>query len=247
MTPDFSMYTEMPTALQLYNCFRNRWVGAFLQSKGVTVLPTVRWGDLESFNYCFDGIEKGCIVAVSTVGLRNDKANFLLGYNEMFRRIHPEAVICYGKPFEEMKGRIIAVDYAETNRLGKNCCVQTVCGHTESVCIPKGGGSAGGASSGNPIIFNEETDMPGFPGWENKAPGKDFEWKGNSDIDRNQGSWYNPKTKEKYYYDINHPDGKQPHWDYKNRNGWDKGYRIFPDGSWERKVLELEEIDYVRK
>ena len=150
LTPDFSMYTEMPTALQLYNCFRNRWVGAYLQSKGVKVIPTVRWGDLESFNYCFDGVEKGSIVAVSTIGLKGDKANFLLGYHEMLRRIRPEAVICYGKPFEEMKGRIIAVDYAETNRLGKNCCVQTVCGHTEFVCIPKGGGSAGGASSGNP-------------------------------------------------------------------------------------------------
>ncbi|MBQ9552564.1 MAG: DUF4417 domain-containing protein [Clostridia bacterium] len=150
LTPDFSMYTEMPTALQLYNCFRNRWVGAFLQSKGVRVIPTVRWGDLESFNYCFDGVEKGSIVAVSTVGLKSDKANFMLGYNEMLRRIHPEAVICYGKPFEEMKGKIIAVDYAETNNLSKSGCTPIVCGHPESIFIPKGGGSAGGASSGNP-------------------------------------------------------------------------------------------------
>ena len=122
----------------------------------------------------------------------------------MLRRIHPEAVICYGKPFEEMKGSIIAVDYAETNHLSKGY-VKTVFGRLKSIVTIKGGGSADGASSGNPIIFNEETDMPGFPGWENKASGKDFEWNGNSDIDRNQGSWYNPKTKEKYYYDINHP------------------------------------------
>ena len=27
MSPDFSMFTEMPVSLQLYNCFRNRWVG----------------------------------------------------------------------------------------------------------------------------------------------------------------------------------------------------------------------------
>ena len=31
LSPDFSMYTEMPVALQLYNCFRNRWTGAYLQ------------------------------------------------------------------------------------------------------------------------------------------------------------------------------------------------------------------------
>lgn len=59
LSPDFSMYTEMPVALQLYNCFRNRWTGAYLQQNGITVIPTVRWGSLESFNFCFDGIEKG--------------------------------------------------------------------------------------------------------------------------------------------------------------------------------------------
>ena len=112
----------------------------------------------------------------------------MLGYHEMLRRIRPEAVICYGKPFEEMKGNIIAVDYAETNNLNKSGYIKTLCSHMDSIVELKGGGSAGGASSGNPIIFNEETDMPGFPGWENKAPGKDFEWRGNSDIRQNQGS-----------------------------------------------------------
>ena len=29
LTPDFSMYTDMAPALQLYNTFRNRWCGAF--------------------------------------------------------------------------------------------------------------------------------------------------------------------------------------------------------------------------
>ena len=97
LSPDFSMYTEMPVALQ----------------------PTVRWGSLESFNFCFDGIEKGCVVAVSTLGVKNEKSHFILGYNEMRRRIKPEKVICYGKPFDEMKGDIIEVDYAETNNLEK--------------------------------------------------------------------------------------------------------------------------------
>ena len=64
----------------------------------------------------------------------------------MLRRIHPEAVICYGKPFEEMKGRIIAVDYAETNHLGKGLYIKTVYGHVNSMIELKGGG----ASPGNP-------------------------------------------------------------------------------------------------
>ena len=130
------MYLEMPVPLQLYAAFKSRWVGAYLQSQGVRVIATLRWADLASFNYCFDGIEKGSIVAVSTVGTKKEKAHFMLGYNEMYSRIKPSIVICYGKPYPEMKGNIIVVDYSETN-------------HSKSYLI-KGGGSAGGGSSGNP-------------------------------------------------------------------------------------------------
>lgn len=150
MSPDFSMFTEMPVSLQLYNCFRNRWVGAYLQSKGIKVIPTVRWGSLESFNFCFDGIEQGCTVAVSTLGIKNEKSHFMLGYNEMRRRIRPRKIICYGKPFEDMKGEIIEIDYAETNNLKcfEPICVTKVTGYV--LPLEKGGGSAGGLGASNP-------------------------------------------------------------------------------------------------
>ncbi len=43
LTPDFSMYIEMPLALQLFNTFRNRWCGAYFAEKGLRVVPTVSW------------------------------------------------------------------------------------------------------------------------------------------------------------------------------------------------------------
>lgn len=115
LSPQFSVYTEMPLPLQIYNIFRSRWCGAYLQKHGVPVIPTVSWGKPTTFWFCFDGIEKGSVVAVSTLGVRTEKTLFLQGYSEMLKRIRPEAVICYGKPFEEMKGRIIEIDYAKTN------------------------------------------------------------------------------------------------------------------------------------
>lgn len=241
LTPDFSMFVEMPIALQLFATFKNRWVGAYLQEQGIKVIPTVRWGDLTSFNFCFDGIEKGSIVAVSTIGVKKEKSHFLLGYNEMLSRIKPSKVICYGKPFGEMKGDIIEVDYAKTNNLqksNKNLYVKTVYGYIDNVYI-KGGGSASGQSSGNPEHeFDENSDMPKFPGYENKAPGKDYEWRGGN-IDENKGGWYNPKTKETLHWDMKHPEPHGPHWDYINKNGgWENGYRIFPNGSWERKIYD---------
>ena len=126
LTPQYSLYTEMLMTLQPYNTFRNRWVGAYLQSQGITVIPTVCWGTPQSFWFCFDGLETGSIVAVSTLGVRTEKELFMHGYQEMIKRVKPEAVICYGDPFKEMEGNIIAVDYAKTNGLSK--WIDYICG-----------------------------------------------------------------------------------------------------------------------
>ena len=117
LTPDFSMYLEMPIPLKMYNTFRNRWCGAYLSSKGIDVVPTVNWGEEDTFDFCFDGIEKGSTVAVSTymVSEHNNHADqkefFMKGYNEMLRKIEPQNIICYNTPFPEMQGNIIYVDY----------------------------------------------------------------------------------------------------------------------------------------
>ena len=117
LSPDFSMYLEMNRTLQLYNTFRNRWCGAYLASKGIKVIPTINWGNEDTFDFCFEGVPKGSIVAVSTymVQEHNNHADqkdfFLKGYNEMLRRIQPAKIICYSQPFPEMEGEIIPVDY----------------------------------------------------------------------------------------------------------------------------------------
>ncbi len=125
LTPDFSMYTEMPLSIKVYNTFRSRWCGAYMQDKGIKVIPTVSWGEPNTFWFCFDGIPKGNIVAVSTIGVRKEKSLFMQGYEEMMRKIKPKTVICYGEPFEEMKGKIITVDYAQTNNYKKYYTLQT--------------------------------------------------------------------------------------------------------------------------
>ena len=117
LSPDFSMYLEMAPIMQLYNTFRNRWCGAYWASKGIRVIPTVNWGDESTFDFCFDGIEKGSTVAVSTYmasehdNRQAQKDWFMKGYNEMLKRIEPEKIICYNTPFSEMQGDIVYVDY----------------------------------------------------------------------------------------------------------------------------------------
>lgn len=83
------MYLEMPDAVKLFNTFRNRWCGAYMAEKGLQVIPTVNWSGPSSFDFCFEGIQKGSVVAVSTYmaskhGNHADQKDFFMaGYNEM--------------------------------------------------------------------------------------------------------------------------------------------------------------------
>lgn len=68
MTPDFSMYTDWPVAVQIWNHYHKHFVGAYMQSLGIRVYPTICWSDERSFDWCFDGEPAGGCVAVSSVG-----------------------------------------------------------------------------------------------------------------------------------------------------------------------------------
>jgi hypothetical protein len=114
LTPDFSLYTDMPMAIQVYNTFKSRWCGAYWQEHNLSVIPTVSWSTDDSFEFCFNGLEYGTIVAVSTVGGLKNKELFLRGYFEMKRRINPNRVLCFGRAFPEMGNEVITVDYLET-------------------------------------------------------------------------------------------------------------------------------------
>lgn len=117
LTPQFSCYSEMDMWRQIESIGKSRWCGAYWQSKGMTVVPSLCWSLYPSFDFCFDGIEKGSIVAVGTIGCRHSKASFMHGYNYMLQKINPEAIICFGKPFPEMMGNIITVDYNASRKV----------------------------------------------------------------------------------------------------------------------------------
>ena len=166
LSPDFSMYLEMAPVMQLYNVFRNRWCGAYWTSKGMRVVPSVNWGDESTFDFCFDGIEKGSVVAVSTYmasehdNRKDQKEWFIAGYNEMLRRVEPEKIICYNTPFPEMQGDIIYVDYEMSSWKYMNYerkaadvdidaykiggCAPVSCDTISAYMVSAGGGSAYG-------------------------------------------------------------------------------------------------------
>jgi len=115
-TPDYSLYTDMPIAMQIYNTFRSRWCGAFWQDYGMSVIPTVNWSNEKSYEFCFEGLESDSVVAISTLGCLKQKSLFLKGYNKMKKLINPRHVLCYGKAFPEMGNEVIVIDYLKTTR-----------------------------------------------------------------------------------------------------------------------------------
>lgn len=117
LSPDFSTYADMDLWRQLESVAKNRWVGAYWQSKGKTVIPTISWSDARSFEFCFDGVEQGSIVAIGMIGCKQSKLNFMRGYNEMLKRIQPSKIICFGTPFPETQGNIIAIDYMASRKV----------------------------------------------------------------------------------------------------------------------------------
>ena len=102
LSPDLSCYSDMQIADQWTNVFLNRLIGAYWQSCGLTVIPTLSWSDEKSFPFCFEGVAKESVVAVSTNGTAQVRPLFMEGFILLCKQISPETVICYCKPYPEM-------------------------------------------------------------------------------------------------------------------------------------------------
>lgn len=50
ISPDCSLYINMPLCLQIANTYMNRAIGVYLQNNGIKVIPNVRWGDERTMN-----------------------------------------------------------------------------------------------------------------------------------------------------------------------------------------------------
>ncbi|MEE1355332.1 MAG: DUF4417 domain-containing protein [Absicoccus porci] len=117
LSPDFSTYADMNLWRQIESVAKNRWCGCYWQEQGLTVIPTISWSTPRSYEFCFDGVEKNSIIAIGMIGCKQNKKEFLRGYDYMLSKIEPEAVICFGTPFDEMRGNIIPVDYRSSRKV----------------------------------------------------------------------------------------------------------------------------------
>ena len=72
ISPDYSQAAEVHLEENRYRCFKARIVANWLITEcNAVVIPNIAYIDSRSKEYCFDGIEKNSIVAISTKGLLN--------------------------------------------------------------------------------------------------------------------------------------------------------------------------------
>ncbi len=123
-SPDFSLYMDMPMAMKIWNIYRSRLIGQYYQSQGIKVIPTLSWAEKETFEFCFDGIPKGSIVSISTIGVKRNKEALRIwkdGVDELIKRIKPSTILIYGGKLEYDYGDINVIYYENkiTERLKK--------------------------------------------------------------------------------------------------------------------------------
>ncbi len=99
ISPDFSLYRNMPLVMQEWNTYRGRALAHWLQKNGMEVILNVRFNDERTYEFCFDGIERNKTVAVGTHGCIKrikDRELFKDGLEEMVKRLSPKTIIVYG-------------------------------------------------------------------------------------------------------------------------------------------------------
>ncbi len=126
--PDFSLYRDMPLAMQIWNIYRSRAIGHWLQKNGIKVIPNIRFGDRRTYRICCDGIQKHCVIAVGTHGnlkLLEDREIFLKGLDIIVNRLEPIVIVVYGaapekyfKKYEKLGIQIVQFDsnYATSHK-----------------------------------------------------------------------------------------------------------------------------------
>lgn len=101
ITPDFSTYCDFPEPLLMWQTYRMRafgyWYGTICGGK---VINNVRWGDENTWEYCFNGLPTNDVLAIGTVGgspyKKEDRERFETGLNELVKRLQPHTIIVYG-------------------------------------------------------------------------------------------------------------------------------------------------------
>lgn len=100
---DLSVFYDLPRGINIANIIICRYVGCSLQERGLRVIPSYSWGNLDSLRYCYLGIPKRSNVAISNAVIGKHKEDRLLtelAIERLIKEKHPLRLLVYGFPLE---------------------------------------------------------------------------------------------------------------------------------------------------
>lgn len=100
ITPDYSLYYDMPLNMQKFNTYRGKAIGHWLFENGCEVIPNVRWGDNRTFETACFGVEPNKTIAIGTHGCIKSleyRQKFISGFDYIVNQLKPQNIIVYGR------------------------------------------------------------------------------------------------------------------------------------------------------
>lgn len=119
IAPDFSVYNDMATALQIYQLFKSRLIAYLAYQRGIKVIPNLIFSDSRTYSrkwgFAFDGIDDGGTVCLSTSGCRRNpgyRKGIERGVSVYLETHEPKTIIVYGDRPDVDFGNINVVEFS---------------------------------------------------------------------------------------------------------------------------------------
>lgn len=121
IAPDYSTYSNMPVAQQIFQVYKSRLIGAYFQSLGYKVIPNVSWSNETSLEWTLKGLPKHSTIALSTNGCLNKETidNFIKCYKKAIAELEPTTIIIIGEVPAEIQSKNIVQFNNRINHLRK--------------------------------------------------------------------------------------------------------------------------------
>ena len=131
LEPNFSLYPNTARSSMLWQTYRTRYIGRYMQEAGLEVIPTVQWCDEATLDWICDGLPRGCEslavqlqtceggFKVESSGKVHSKAEVNVRcLQAVLDHIKPKSLLAYGHPKNRdrqlkqisYKGKIVRVD-----------------------------------------------------------------------------------------------------------------------------------------
>ena len=99
ISPDYSLYANMPEALKISNTYRNQLLGAWMQAKGLNVIANVRLSGPQSVPYALAGLPQHSTLSIGLHGCTKSVENRRQVIDEIriiCDQCEPESLLIYG-------------------------------------------------------------------------------------------------------------------------------------------------------